>query len=242
MTEEVLRGQESQLFQTNSQQLLFFLFSAGRKRRNGLHRHLFRHAQEEECLWDGWFGRGDNKTASLQPPLRLGPVYSWMTVLGPQWKCVSQTTPDKCSVWLLAAQTNSDPICHSSADWSFLFITVCYKGLYVIDQSNTNRNSTQTQTWQIRIGYPGLYKICNVGLPKQCKLEPNSGACWDSYSTHVARLTEGGKTQPYEIKRTQAWGLPTTSGRRSWCWHLSFYSCSICFSLVHYEWPHCHKS
>lgn len=126
MTEEVLWGQESQLFQTNSQQLFFFLFSAGRKRRNGLHRHLFRHAQQEEWLWDGWFGRGDNKTASLQPPLRLGPVYSWMTVLGPQWKCASQTTPDKCSVWLLAAQTNPDPICHSSADWSPLKLLVHY--------------------------------------------------------------------------------------------------------------------
>lgn len=32
-----------------------------------------------------------------------------ITVLGPRWKCAVQTTPNKCSVWLLAANKPSPP-------------------------------------------------------------------------------------------------------------------------------------
>lgn len=44
---------------------------------------------------------------------------------------------------------------------------------------------------------------------------------------------EEGTEQPYGIKWTQVWGLPTTSGhtRLSSCWHSCFHSRSICFSL-----------
>lgn len=49
MTEEVRWGRDTQLFQTNSHQLFFF---AGKERRNGVHQHLFRHAQQEEGLWE----------------------------------------------------------------------------------------------------------------------------------------------------------------------------------------------
>lgn len=51
------------------------IFLRGGKGRNGVPKHLFRHAQQEEGLGGGRLGRGDNEAASLQPPLGYGPVY-----------------------------------------------------------------------------------------------------------------------------------------------------------------------
>lgn len=104
MTEEVLRGWETQLFQTDSYQLLFFF--CREERQEWLARtHIFRHTQQKEMLWEGsWDG------VTIR---RL--LYCLHSVLnyGPHLKCAVQTTPDKCSVWLLAAETNHDPIFHS---------------------------------------------------------------------------------------------------------------------------------
>lgn len=112
VTEEVLWGQDTQLFQTHSHQLLFFFFH-GEAKEEWRAKTPLQACTTRGGLMGGGLGQGDNEAASLLPPLSYGPVYSWITELGPHCKCAVQTTPDKCSVWLLAAQTNRDPISNS---------------------------------------------------------------------------------------------------------------------------------
>lgn len=107
MTEEVLTSQAKQLFQTNYQQLFF----TGRERNTYVQKHLRRHAQRKEKLREG---KGDN-----------GALSSQLVLLTPEchhWTYVSQTAPDKCSVWLECKANTMSPSILLLKYWAYMHL------------------------------------------------------------------------------------------------------------------------